>query len=70
MGYSITGPQINIVLGKNALSDIFTKQEIDGFLSSLPPVSQNSHTIDVSGNSGSIECDISIATQKGYIVIN
>ena len=70
MGYTVTGPQMNITLGQGASSGMFTKQEIDGFLSSLPLVSPNSHTVDVSGNSGSLECDISIATQKGYIVIN
>ena len=68
MGYTVTGPKINITLGQNALSSIFTKQEIDGFLEALPSVAQNSHIVNVSGNIGSSQCDTSIAITKGYIV--
>lgn len=68
MGYTVTGPKINITLGQNALSSIFTKQEIDGFFKSLPSVTQNSHIVNVSGNIGSLQCDTSIAITKGYIV--
>jgi len=68
MGYTVTGPKINITLGQNSLSSIFTKTEIDGFLKSLPSVTQNSHTVDVSGNIGSLQCDKSIAIAKGYII--
>jgi len=70
MGYKVTGPKINISIGQNASSNLFTKEEIDGFLRSLPPVTQDSHIIDVSGNIGSLECDLSIAVTKGYIIHN
>jgi hypothetical protein len=69
MGYTVTGPKINIVLGQGAPSAIFTKEEIDGFFKSLPVVVNQSHTVDVSGNIGSLQCDASIASSKGYIVI-
>jgi hypothetical protein len=69
MGYTVTGPKINISLGINSPSDVFTKEEINNFFYSLVNVEPLTHTVDVSGNAGSQTCDTTIAEQKGYIVI-
>jgi len=57
-----------ITLGAG-ISSIYTAEVLNEFFTRLTPTTVLGDTIDVSGNVGSSECDVSIATAKGYTVI-
>ena len=68
MAIKVQSKKMNLELSINNENNIFTAEVINNFLKSLPPATDITDTISITGCVGASACDISLATSKGYKV--
>ena len=65
----VQSKNINLTLGSNDSSEIFTKDVIDNFFESLPQAVESTDSIYLTDCVGKETCNKSIAVNKGYNIL-